>query len=723
VTDGVFNSEMASKLFNGFDNEDETPFLKGFCNFHDEFDYSDSENQLDEFLKYLHFIGITIKKQSILKGTKSYAQVLKKAFYIFKHLSNYDEHLDLNDPYHDNMGDFFFFLRLEEGDSDNSKQMTLFDELELPDFYNKYIELPEGYEKDKTAKKLFDLIENSTNSFFLTGKAGTGKSTFIHYFTKNTQKQVLLLAFTGIAAINIGGQTIHSFFRFPLKPLLPNDPDIVIFKPFLQKRKILEETDVIIIDEVSMLRSDLLEGLDYSLRNNGGDPSKIFGGKQIIFVGDVFQLPPIVKSDDDVEKELFNLIYESEYFFDSLAYKRLKPNSFEFEKIHRQQNAEFIKLLNKVRDCSIDMTGITKLNERYNLTYTPKQDEFVIMLTTNNYLAKNENINKLTSLPYKSHCFKATITGDFKEDRYPTEPLLELKRNSQVMLVKNDSENNGRRWVNGTIAKIEYVDNNKIEIKLKDGTVYTLQKETWENRQYQWDKSKGRITSKVIGTFEQYPIKLAWAITIHKSQGLTFDNVIIDLGSGAFVNGQLYTALSRCRTIEGLTLKRKIQQKDIIIDERLISFYNNNFDSESEGTSNLDNEDLTECSFLVSNFQDVNLFVQSMKKESVNFELYTSNNELDDLSTFDNNEAIWLNDEVPLKVATFVIKEAKRFYPHLKYIVVDDNYEYCYKQIFIGGATLTAIEECHPLSNDQFKKIDKFTNLTDLHSYLNSFLR
>jgi ATP-dependent exoDNAse (exonuclease V) alpha subunit len=290
-------------------------------------------------------------------------------------------------------------------------------------------------------------------------------------------------------------------------------------------------------------------------------------------VGDIFQLPPIVNSGDEVERELFKLIYESEYFFDSLAYKKLKPNSFEFEKVHRQQNQKFIELLNKVRDCSIDIVGITKLNERYNPSYLPKPEEFVIMLTTNNFLAKNENINKLSNLPYKSYFFKATITGDFKEDRYPTEPILELKRNSQIMLVKNDTENQGRRWVNGTIAKIEYIDDNKIEIKLKDGSSHSLQKETWENRQYQWDKGKGRITSKVIGTFEQYPIKLAWAITIHKSQGLTFDNVIIDLGSGAFVNGQLYTALSRCRTLEGLTLKRKIQQKDVIEDKRLIDFY------------------------------------------------------------------------------------------------------------------------------------------------------
>ena len=580
VKNGVFNSGLAKKMFNGLDKEDDTPFYMGFCQFYDNFCKTDDVEKLDELLGYLNFIGITIKRQSILdaieKGKCSYAQVLKKAFYIFKHLSNYDESLDIRNPYYNNKSDLSFFIKLERGD----KQKTSFDELELPNFYNKYIDLPEGYENDTVAKRLFELIENSTNSYFLTGKAGTGKSTFIHYFTKNTQKQVLLVAFTGIAAINIGGQTIHSFFRFPLKPLLPNDPDIPVFLSSSPIRKIVKKTDTFIIDEVSMLRSDLLEGLDYSLRNNGGDPDKIFGGKQLIFVGDIFQLPPVVKFDNDVEKELFNatnqsecLYYKSEYFFDSLAYKKLKPASFEFEKIHRQQNQEFIELLNEVRDCSIDMTGIAKLNERFNPNYSPVQDEFVIMLTSNRHLAQNENINRLNNLSYNSHFFNATITGDFKEDRYPTEPILELKRNAQVMFVKNDSADNGRRWVNGTIAKVEYVDEKKIEIKLKNGSIHTLGKETWENRQYGWDENKGRITSKVIGTFEQYPVKLAWAITIHKSQGLTFDNVIVDLGSGAFVNGQLYTALSRCKTLEGLTLKRKIQQKDIIEDKRLQKFY------------------------------------------------------------------------------------------------------------------------------------------------------
>lgn len=592
ITDGLFNPSIARQLYYGPDENSDLPFKEGFRDFNDNCDISKTDKNLDNLLQYLHFIGVTISKKSITdgiaRGTTSYQNILKKAFYILKKFATYDEELDIEDPYHDNMGDLFFFLRIQEGDNGQVKQLTLFDELELPEFYNKYIELPTGYENDKTAQKLFDLIENSDKSIFLTGEAGTGKSTFIHYFIKRTEKSALLVAFTGIAAVNIGGQTIHSFFRFPLKPLLPNDPDIIIFKPFFQKRKILEQTDTIIIDEVSMLRSDILEGLDYSLRMNGGNPNKIFGGKQLILVGDIFQLPPIIDNADEVESELFKSIYDSEYFFDSIAYKQLNPETFEFNKVHRQSNEQFISLLNKVRDCSIDSSGIEELNKRYNPSYIPKPEEFVITLTTNNYLAKTENLTKLNSLPYKSHFFKANITGDFREDKYPTNPILEIRRNSQIILVRNDSVDKGRRWVNGVIAKVNFIDNEKIEIGLKDGSVHTLQKQTWENRQYQWDKIKGRITSKVIGTFEQYPIKLAWAITIHKSQGLTFDNVIIDLGSGAFVNGQLYTALSRCRTFEGLTLKKRIQRKDIIEDKRLIEFYNDNILKKSLSQKNFE---------------------------------------------------------------------------------------------------------------------------------------
>lgn len=580
VQNDEYNSELASGLYYGFD-EDNTEyenFREGFRAFNDSFDYSNAETEIDKFLEYLHFIGITISKESILKsvnsGDYSYHQILKKAFYLFKQLARYDDSLDVEDPYHDNMGDLFFFLRIEEGSEGVQKQLTLFDEIELPDFFNKYIELPEGYGNDQVAMNLFSEIENSNKTYFITGKAGTGKSTFIHYFTKNTRKDILLVAFTGIAAINIGGQTIHSFFRFPLRPLLPEDDGITIFKKFYQKRKILEKVDTIIIDEVSMLRADILEGLDYSLRKNGGNPNVPFGGKQLLLIGDIFQLPPIVHLDDEVESKLFKILYKSEYFFDSLSYKRLTPRYFEFQKVHRQKNVDFINLLNEVRDCTIQSNGIEILNQRYNPHFVPEMKDFVIMLTSNNYLAKAENRMRINNLPYGSFYFKAKITGDFKEDKYPTEPILELRRNSQVMFVKNDSIKDGRRWVNGTIAKVEFLDEKSIEIKMIDGSTHKINRETWENRKFQWDRKKGKITSKVIGTFEQYPLKLAWAITIHKSQGLTFDNVIIDLGNGAFANGQLYTALSRCRTLEGITLKRKIKESDIIEDKRLINFYN-----------------------------------------------------------------------------------------------------------------------------------------------------
>ena len=323
-----------------------------------------------------------------------------------------------------------------------------------------------------------------------------------------------------------------------------------------------------------MLRSDILEAIDYSLRKNGGDPEKRFGGKQILFVGDIFQLPPVKDTNGDVEQILFSEIYASEYFFDSPAFQAIKPHYFEFRKSHRQkEDLQFIRLLDRVRTYEANQQTISKLNERYYPDYLPGIDEFIINLTANNPIANTENYKKLQELPYTSFTFEAKIEGEFQEDKFPTSKILELKKNAQVIFVRNDP---AHRWVNGTIAKIDFISGNLIEVRLQDGSIHQLEPATWENRRYKYDRKKRKIVSEVIGTFTQYPVKLAWAITIHKSQGLTFDQVMIDLGTGAFVNGQVYTALSRCRTLNGIVLKRKLRPQDLIADKRIIEFHRKN---------------------------------------------------------------------------------------------------------------------------------------------------
>ncbi len=572
---GTFRSSYAHQLFYG--KKDDTypdDFPHDFSHFYNSCDKIDQETAIETLTEYLNFIGIKIRKEAIIVHLEKYPdefdKLTKKCYYILKTLAHYGEDLQIENPYHDNNGDLFFLLRIESEESIHGGQLSLFEDLELPELYSKFTELPKGYEKDPTIRDLFERIENGNGSFFITGKAGTGKSTFIHYFAQKTQKKVLLVAFTGIAAINVGGQTIHSFFRLPLKPLMPEDDEITIFREFTQKFKIIKSIDTIVIDEVSMLRSDILEAIDFSLRKNGGDPNEKFGGKQLLFVGDVFQLPPVMDSHAEVESFLFSQIFNSEYFFDSHSYKQISPTYFEFKKTHRQKDSAFIELLDRVRICQVRETTLESLNQRYNPNYTPKLEEFVITLTSTNEIAKAENARKLSELEYTQFKFEANIEGDFREDRYPTDKTLELKKNAQVIFIKNDP---GGRWVNGTIAKIDFVSNDLIEVRFQNGQTHKLERESWENRKYKYDKDKRKIVSEVIGTFSQFPIKLAWAITIHKSQGLTFDNVVVDLGTGAFVNGQLYTALSRCRTLDGIILKRKIRPNDIITDERIINFH------------------------------------------------------------------------------------------------------------------------------------------------------
>jgi len=573
---GLFREQYARQLFYG-KTEDfyPTDYPHNFSDFFLSREKYNQAETIEKMLVYLDFIGINMRpgilNLHLEKFPDDYQKFIRMCYYIFKTLAHYGDNLDADNPFKDLSNDIFFLLRIESEESTLGGQLNLFVETELPNLYSRLSHLPEGYENNEVVKSLYKQIEFSNDCFFITGKAGTGKSTFIHYFAQKTKKKVVMLAFTGIAAINVGGQTIHSFFRFPIKPLMPEDDEVFRFKHNTEKYKVIKGTDTFIIDEVSMLRADILQGIDYSLRINGGDLNKPFGGKQILFIGDIFQLPPVVNLTNEVDKFLFTEIYKSEYFFDSLAYKEHAPAYFEFQKSYRQKDdLEFVTILDEVRICKPSNTSLRLLNNRYDANYIPKMDEFVIFLMANNAIANSENQKRLSELPFTKFLFEAKITGEFREDRYPTAKSLELKKNAQVIFIKNDAT---QRWVNGTIAKVDFISNDILEIRLQNGETHKLEPVTWENRKYTYHKDNRRIASEVVGTFTQYPIKLAWAITIHKSQGLSFDNVVIDLGSGAFVNGQVYTALSRCRTLDGIVLKRMLKQTDIIADKRVLHFY------------------------------------------------------------------------------------------------------------------------------------------------------
>lgn len=576
---GIFQKEYARQLLLGR-KEDTYPIFYPH-NFQEFYDHCLSNEKVDKeaavghLIRFLHFIGIRIRSQVVANHLRlfpnDFSTLIRKSYYIFKMLASRGDDMDPEKPFIESNSDLYFLLRIESEETTEAGELSVMEDMELSDLYKQFCPLPAGYESSSEVQDFFAAIENTTKSFFITGKAGTGKSTFIRYFIQKTRKKVLLTAFGGTAAINVGGQTLHSFFRFPLKQLLPEDQEIPLFRYATQKYRIIEKIETIIIDEVSMMRSDMLEALDYSLRRNGGNPEEPFGGKQLLFVGDVFQLPPIVNLLNDSEHQLFRVIYNSEFFFDSPAYKKIGPGYLEFKDSYRQKEDEvFVELLDKVRLCKVDTDTLDLLNRRCLPQYTPGPEDFVINLTINNAVAKADNLKRLQALPHTKVVFNAEITGEFSADRHPTGKMLTLKKNAQVICVKNDLAG---RWVNGTIAKIHSISQDKLEVRLPDGTVHPMQKEVWDNRRYKYDRQTRKIVSEVVGTFTQYPIKLAWAITIHKSQGLTFDTIIIDAGNSAFANGQLYTALSRCRTLKGIILKRKLRTEDIIADPRIIHFH------------------------------------------------------------------------------------------------------------------------------------------------------
>lgn len=428
---------------------------------------------------------------------------------------------------------------------------------------------------NKGFQDALQLITHTRQSVFLTGKAGTGKSTFLKYICNHTKKKYVVLAPTGIAAINAGGVTLHSFFKLPFRPMLPDDPDLSLshgrifefFKYPKEKRKIIAEVDLIIIDEISMVRADIIDCVDRILRVYSGNMRLPFGGKQLLFVGDVFQLEPVVPSD---QKEILSLFYASPFFFSARVFKDINLVPIELQKVYRQTDSVFINILDRIRNNAARKQELDTLNGRYFPSFEPQNEDMYITLATRRDQVDFINEKKLAELPGEEYVSVGKIEGDFPESSLPTQLNLSIKEQAQVIFIDNDYE---RRWVNGTIGMVSGIDENgNVYVLLESGVEHLVEPTSWRNYKYKYNEKEKRIEEEIVGTFEQLPIRLAWAITVHKSQGLTFSRVVVDLTGGVFAGGQTYVALSRCTSLEGLVLKSKISSRDIFIRKEIVEF-------------------------------------------------------------------------------------------------------------------------------------------------------
>lgn len=428
---------------------------------------------------------------------------------------------------------------------------------------------------NKEFQDALQLITHTRQSVFLTGKAGTGKSTFLKYICNHTKKKYVVLAPTGIAAINAGGVTLHSFFKLPFRPMLPDDPDLSLshgrifefFKYPKEKRKIIAEVDLIIIDEISMVRADIIDCVDRILRVYSGNMRLPFGGKQLLFVGDVFQLEPVVPSD---QKEILSLFYASPFFFSARVFKDINLVPIELQKVYRQTDSVFINILDRIRNNAARKQELDTLNGRYFPFFEPQNEDMYITLATRRDQVDFINEKKLAELPGEEYVSVGKIEGDFPESSLPTQLNLSIKEQAQVIFIDNDYE---RRWVNGTIGMVSGIDENgNVYVLLESGVEHLVEPTSWRNYKYKYNEKEKRIEEEIVGTFEQLPIRLAWAITVHKSQGLTFSRVVVDLTGGVFAGGQTYVALSRCTSLEGLVLKSKISSRDIFIRKEIVEF-------------------------------------------------------------------------------------------------------------------------------------------------------
>lgn len=423
-------------------------------------------------------------------------------------------------------------------------------------------------EINKEFRMALDLLQNSSKNVFITGKAGTGKSTLLEYFRQHTKKNVVVLAPTGVAALNVKGQTIHSFFKF--KPGITLEKVKKIVKD--RKQNLYQAADTIVIDEISMVRADLLDCVDRFLRLNCVPPRKPFGGKQMVFIGDLYQLPPVIKGK---EKEIFKNRYKTEYFFSAQSFESLPMEFIELIKIYRQKDEQFIEILNGIRNKTFTEEQLETLNTRCDPDFEPSGEDFYIYLTTLNQLADKLNSEKLHEIGGPACYIEGIIRGNFTQKDLPTQEVISLKTGAQIMLLNNDPMG---RWVNGSVGRVEEIlgaEHDKPEIilvELIDGSLVEVEPFTWKIFEYKYDEVSKKIITKTLGSFTQFPLRLSWAITIHKSQGKTFQRIILDLQRGTFSPGQTYVALSRCTTLEGIVLRQPIRKKHVFMDWRVADF-------------------------------------------------------------------------------------------------------------------------------------------------------
>lgn len=426
-------------------------------------------------------------------------------------------------------------------------------------------------ETNKDIELAWNFINSTDQSVFLTGKAGTGKTTFLHQLKRNALKRIVVVAPTGVAAINAKGVTIHSFFQLPFGPILPNADfnNTTGFNRKFSKTKIdiIKSMDLLIIDEISMVRADVLDGIDKTLKRFR-DRNKVFGGVQVLMIGDLQQLSPVIREN---EWQLLKPYYQTGYFFSSHAYQSCQAITIELKHIYRQENPKFIEILNEIRNNTLSEASANELNKRYIKNFKPDPEEGYIALTTHNNRAEQVNAAELEALTTKEYTYKAKVSGKFPEHAFPNNEVLKLKVGAQVMFIKNDSSPE-KRYFNGKIGKVILLEKDEVIVKCPDDE-YNINttREEWENINYSVNAETKAITEDKIGAFSQIPLRLAWAITIHKSQGLTFEKAIVD-AQGAFAHGQTYVALSRCKSLEGLVLKSKIDSSQIINDHQVSSF-------------------------------------------------------------------------------------------------------------------------------------------------------